>query len=504
MRIYQENVTVNPSEFMRLWIQEKVRFLSRLYHYALYGVMQDTIDVLTSMLIGNPDWVTVPEDPRADALFTILWQDEMDIHATDALRNYLIAGCGGVAITPLGIGSVSPLNFACLPDYFDYDIAMRLITMPSARARNIFGRFKGIDETEYVYGKGDDTISAPLQRYYPQAYSTYEEKYVDIIEVWNGGEWQYYTANNKRIGDKIDANSYEGYFYLLGDRRPEFLEPLYGNELAPSDCSLIPIGMVEKVVGLSVSNDVNIVKELNSIIEATIALAKRQALLFVRKGAVVDQRMIALLENNYKVIWVSDNESTIETTDKPTIADLQVARQSLSEQLISRTGVSSYQRGVPAPGVNMATEAALLQANSNVRVNRLQVKVARWLTQVSESYKEYLVRLYPEYQEPKIICVNGITEEIGGIAVPYSQVLAGISIYPATGGFSDMQQRREELIGAIQAASLAPGRYDIGKMADSLLMTYRVDPALLRNQQAGGIMLPNNNELSYLGGIGNG
>ncbi len=460
---------VKISSYMREWIETHLAHLRDARALAHRKMVMDTIDILVASLIGGVDFLTEPDNRVADILFTTLWYRRVNELAERALRSWLVTGAGGLAITPLGISAMEGENFAPLGSWHE-PIALihrRVLLLDEAMQR--FPR-KHLREVATRYA---DALPPPAVRTMSQFYNP---PVVEIDVALHEGEWHFY-AQDRLLGRKPLRNG-EGFYLLLGEARADT------GESAPE--LDYPISILEKLRASFVGrHDQDLIADYEEALEALVALAKQQSLIFVRRGAVTDEAMIDLLERNYKVIWHVDQEPPVSSIMKASLQELLAVLEKLEQQMTSRTGVSPYQRGTTAPGIRYATEAALLQGNTNIRIQYLAHRVAQWLNDVVEAVREYFVWLAPEEQETVTFVVDGVTHTFG-VAHPYADVLEGLKVTVGNMGFQDMMTRRQELLQAMQVASIVPTRYDLGKLADALLKTYRIDATeVLANAGAG-------------------
>ena len=455
------------SSYMRQWLESHRGHLQDMRSLASRSVVQDVLDILIASLIGGLDFLTEPDNRVADVLFTTLWRKRVERLAMRGVRSWLVTGVGGVAVTPLGVDSITAERFAPLGTWDDPTALIFRRILHLEDARKLFPA-KHLGELAVRFRA---TLPAPVisgigEFYNPQV--------VEIDEVLHNGEWHYYCHD--RLLGTMPQVSDNDFYVLYGDTREDT-----GEQGAATD---FPVSTVEKLHGSMKIGDVDLIRDYEDALSALVALAKMQSLAFVRKGSIIDEQMVELLERNYKVIWHADADNPVSNVVRPSLQELLAALEKLEQQFTSRTGVSPYQRGVAAPSIQYATEAALLQQNTNIRIQMLAHQIANWLNTVIEAVRQFWVWQPADEQESVSFIVDG-THYTFGAAMPYETVLRGIKVTAGNLGFQDMMTRRMELLQAMQAASIVPTRYDLGKLADALLKTYRIDPTEVMNYGTG-------------------
>ena len=78
-------------------------------HYEPAGsIAADIVSVLEASLIGRVDLRVDPDDPTADQLISLLYNKHLHPLVREAVRDYIICGWSGIAITPFGPARLKP------------------------------------------------------------------------------------------------------------------------------------------------------------------------------------------------------------------------------------------------------------------------------------------------------------------------------------------------------------------------------------------------------------
>jgi hypothetical protein len=372
-------------------------------HYEPAGsIASDIVAVLEASLIGRVDLRVDPDDPTADQLISILYNKHLHPLVREATRDYIICGWGGVTMTPWGPARLKPEHAVAGKDWY-----LRRYELDVRAARQRFGKRRVFDNKSGSVLLVESLDDGKLQVRYGDAivYST---------------EWDY----EPRL--------------LVGDERPKLVDnSLHG----------APIGIIESCKDLFLDHHV-----LKSMIVRRAAMA---GLVQVVSAQLEDPASADNIARRWDTVLVRDS-AAVFPLDQRSLAELMTIQQSIEQAISARSGVSLFQRGISDPHVQTATEAALLQSQTNTRLVYLQSLVRDWLNDCVSDYRRYLVNLPDDELEYIEFPMNGSTEYFGA-GRHYSEVLAGRQVSVALSGYRDVAQRQQEVLSLLPVLQQAGG-----------------------------------------------
>lgn len=366
-------------------------FDSTVTSYTYAGsIASDIVNVLEASLVGRVDLRIEPADDLADALLSTLYVRHLHPLVRESVRDYIICGWGGIVITPWGPRRLKPESST----FIGRDGYLRKYSMPASDARRRFGNRKAL------FGKRDDV----------QLVECLADGY---LEVWFGDErlfrkeWDYRPQ------------------LLLGDERPAEIDDFRG----------APIGIVESARELFLSHYlVGLAIRRKSL---------RAGLVQVVASELDDPASAENIASRWDAVIVRQGPAIIPV-EQMSLSELLAVRQSIEQEIASRTGVTPFARGLSDPRTQTATEVALIQSQGGTRLAYMQSEVRDWLNACVADFRRYLVWLPADEQEAIEIPFNG-TVEVFGVGRPYGDVLAGKYVSVNHSGYTDIIQRQQEV-----------------------------------------------------------
>jgi hypothetical protein len=364
-------------------------------HYEPAGsIAADIVAVLEAALIGRVDLRVDPDDAVADQLMTLLYNRHLHPLVREAVRDFVVCGWGGIAITPWGPARLKPEHALAGQCWY-----LRRYELDVKAARQRFGKRRVFD------GKSGDVL---------------------LVEMLDDGKLQV------RYGDTIVFSrdwDYEPRL-LLGDERPKLVDSsLHG----------APISIIESCRDLFIDHHI-----LKSMIVRRAAMA---GLVQVVSSQLEDPASADNIAKRWDTVLVRDG-AAVFPLDQRSLAELMTIQQQIEQSISARSGVSMFQRGISDPHIQTATEAALLQSQTNTRLVYLQTIVRDWLNECVTDYRRYLVSLPDDELEYVEFPMDGTTQYFG-TGRHYSEALAGRQVSVALSGYRDIAQRQQEVLSLL-------------------------------------------------------
>ena len=373
------------------------------HHYEPAGsIASDIVAVLEASLVGRVDLRVDPDDAVSDQLITLLYQRHLHPLVRESVRDYIICGWGGIVVTPWGPARLKPEHAVAGHCWY-----LRRYELDVRDARRRFGKRRVFD------GKSGDVL---------------------LVETLEDGKLQV------RSGDAIVYNEPWDYEprLLLGDERPKLVDnSLHG----------APIGIIESCRDLFIDHHI-----LRQMIVRRSAMA---GLVQVVSSQLEDPQSADNIAKRWDTVLVRDG-AAVFPLDQRSLAELLTIQQQIEQSISARSGVSMFQRGISDPHVQTATEAALLQSQTNTRLVYLQSIVRDWLNDCVGDYRRYLVSL-PEDELEYVEFPQSGTTEFFGRGRHYSEALAGRQVSVALSGYRDVAQRQQEVLSLLPVIQQSGG-----------------------------------------------
>jgi len=391
-------------------------------HYEPAGsIASDIVAVLEASLVGRVDLRVDPDDPVSDQLISILYNKHLHPLVREAVRDYIICGWSGIVITPWGPARLKPEHGIAGHCWY-----LRRYELDVRDARRRFGKRRVFD------GKSGDVL---------------------LVETLEDGKLQV------RFGDAVVYSSDWNYEprLLVGDERPKLVDnSLHG----------APIGIVESCRELFIDHHI-----LRSMITRRAAMA---GLVQVVGSQLEDPQSADNIARRWDVVLVRDS-AAVFPLDQRSLGELLTIQQQIEQSISARSGVSLFQRGISDPHIQTATEAALLQSQTNTRLVYLQSIVRDWLGECVSDYRRYLVNL-PESELEYIEFPHDGTTQYFGTGRHYSEALAGRQVSVALSGYRDLAQRQQEVLSLLPV--LQQSGADVRPLLEELIRLSGRDPKL--------------------------
>ena len=372
-------------------------------HYEPAGsIASDITSVLEASLVGRVDLRVDPDDPVSDQLITLLYNRHLHPLVREAVRDFVVVGWGGIVVTPWGPARLKPEHAIAGHCWY-----LRRYELDVRDARRRFGKRKVFD------GKSGDVL---------------------LVETLQDGKLQV------RFGDAIVYSSDWDYEprLLIGDERPKLVDAsLHG----------APIGIIESCRDLFIDHHI-----LRQMIVRRAAMA---GLVQVVSSQLEDPASADNIAKRWDTVLVRDG-AAVFPLDQRSLSELMAIQQSIEQAISARSGVSMFQRGISDPHIQTATEAALMQSQTNTRLVYLQSLVRDWLNDCVSDYRRYLVNLPDDELEYIEFPMNGSTEYFG-TGRHYSEALAGRHVSVALSGYRDVAQRQQEVLSLLPVLQSAGG-----------------------------------------------
>jgi hypothetical protein len=391
-------------------------------HYEPAGsIASDIVAVLEASLVGRVDLRVDPDDPVADQLITLLYSKHLHPLVRESVRDYIVCGWGGIVVTPWGPTRLKPEHAVAGKSWY-----LRRFELDVKSARQRYGKRRVFDNKD-----GDILLVETLQE------GKLQVRYGDAIVY--STEWDY----EPRL--------------LVGDERPKLVDgSLHG----------APIGIIESCRDLFIDHHI-----LRTMITRRAAMA---GLVQVISGQLEDPASADNIAKRWDTVLVRDG-SAVFPLDQRSLAELMTIQQQIEQSISARSGVSLFQRGISDPSVNTATEAALLQSQTNTRLVYLQTIVRDWLNECVSDYRRYLVNLSDNELEYVEFPHDGTTQYFGA-GRHYSEVLAGRQVSVALSGYRDVAQRQQEVMALLPV--LQQSGANVKPLLEELIRLSGRDPKL--------------------------
>jgi hypothetical protein len=391
-------------------------------HYEPAGsIASDIVAVLEASLVGRVDLRVDPDDPVADQLVTLLYNRHLHPLVREAVRDFIICGFGGIAMTPWGPARLKPEHAVAGHCWY-----LRRYELDVRAARQRFGKRRVFDN------KSGDVL---------------------LVETLQDGKLQV------RFGDAIVFSADWDYQprLLVGDERPKLVDgSLHG----------APIGIIESCRDLFI--DHHILRQM------IVRRASMAGLVQVVSSQLEDPASADNIAKRWDTVLVRDG-AAVFPLDQRSLAELMSIQQSIEQAISARSGVSLFQRGISDPHIQTATEAALLQSQTNTRLVYLQSIVRDWLNDCVGDYRRYLVSLPDDELEYVEFPMDGTTQYFGA-GRHYSEVLAGRQVSVALSGYRDVAQRQQEVLSLLPVLQQTGG--NVKPLLEELIRLSGRDPKL--------------------------
>jgi len=392
------------------------------HHYEPAGsIASDIVAVLEASLVGRIDLRIDPDDPVADQLISILYNKHLHPLVRESVRDYIVCGWGGVTMTPFGPARLKPEHAIAGPCRY-----LRRYELDVRAARQRFGKRRVFDNRSGS---------------------------VLLVETLQDGKLQV------RFGDAIVFSQPWDYEprLLVGDERPKLVDnSLHG----------APVGIIEQCKDLFIDHHV-----LKAMIVRRAAMA---GLVQVVSSQLDDPASADNIAKRWDTVLVRDG-AAVFPLDQRSLAELLTIQQQIEQAISARSGVSLFQRGISDQHVQTATEAALLQSQTNTRLVYLQSLVRDWLNDCVSDYRRYLVNLSENELEYVEFPHDGSTEYFGA-GRHYSEVLAGRQVSIALSGYRDVAQRQQEVLSLLPVLQQTGG--NVKPLLEELIRLSGRDPKL--------------------------
>jgi hypothetical protein len=180
------------------------------------------------------------------------------------------------------------------------------------------------------------------------------------------------------------------------------------------------------------------------------------------------------IAKRWDTVLVRDG-SAVFPLDQRSLAELMTIQQQIEQAISARSGVSLFQRGISDPHIQTATEAALMQSQTNTRLVYLQSLVRDWLNDCVADYRRYLVNLPDNELEYIEFPMDGTTQYFGA-GRHYSEALAGRQVSVALSGYRDIAQRQQEVLSLLPV--LQQSGSNVRPLLEELIRLSGRDPKL--------------------------
>ena len=469
------------------------------------------IDTLSALLIGRIEFRYTPERPEVQAIFERIWHDEVAALATLAVRDYLVAGVGGLALTPLGVSALRPELTIAYPNWHRFEWIARLVIIPEHYLEYVLGK-KGLS----LYRKYQAGRTA-LRNQNDKELVNELPSGLPCIEIYDGYKLSYYV--NGRLVQTHELGGRYNYFLLVGEERtvdedyvnmvssgmaasyPHFTSfadyvGLQRIQSYPEDWTEngieLPVGMLERCVR-SVYRGYNLYEAHEKLVESILKEALKGRWAFYRFDAF-DTESLAFqeFESIFNAIGYNWEDafkgSPVTFAGGVNLQELQIGLRELEQIITSVTGVSPYMLGVVGV-TRVASEVVASQQHTNVKLSVQQERVAQMLARFVRAYQFYLASLPEQFQrvylEPidtngqlryiRLGPVNQNTPYLPMIEeVDYLDFFSRCRIDLAYTGQLSLNERRQNYMQAIQL---------LASMLQVLMQTgsvYRLEPIIDR------------------------
>jgi hypothetical protein len=469
------------------------------------------IDTLSALLIGRIEFRYTPERPEVQAIFERIWHDDVAALTTIAVRDYLVAGVGGLALTPLGVSALRPELTIAYPNWHRFEWIARLVIVPEHYLEHVLGR-KGLS----LYRKYQAGRTALRNRDENESVNELPSG-LPCIEIYDGYKLSYYV--NGRLMQTHELGGRYNYFLLVGEERtvdedyvnmvssgmsasyPHFTSfadyvGLQRVQSYPEDWTEngieLPVGMLERCVR-SVYRGYNLYEAHEKLVESILKEALKGRWAFYRFDAF-DTESLAFqeFESIFNAIGYNWEDafkgSPVTFAGGVNLQELQIGLRELEQIITSVTGVSPYMLGVVGV-TRVASEVVASQQHTNVKLSVQQERVAQMLARFVRAYQFYLASLPEQFQrvylEPidmdgqlryiRLGPVNQNTPYLPMIEeVDYLDFFSRCRIDLAYTGQLSLNERRQNYMQAIQL---------LASMLQVLMQTgsiYRLEPIIDR------------------------
>ena len=485
------------------------------------------IDTLAALLTGRIEFRYIPERPEVQAVFERIWHDEVANLVGIAVRDYLVAGIGGLAITPMGVSNIRPELAVAYPNWHRYEWIARLVVVPERYLEAVLGKRGQALYRRYQAGRAANASDRDTEAELPIG--------LPCIEFYDGYTLRYYV--NGREVSSHDLGGRYNYFLLLGEERTvnedyvrvggeAELEASYPHftsfmsyvgmqrvQSYPQDWTEdgieLPIGMLERCVR-SIYRGYNLYEAHEKLVESILKEALKGRWAFYRFDAF-DTESLAFQEfesifNAIGYHWEDDLKGTppVQFAGGVSLQELQIGLRELEQIITSVTGVSPYMLGVVGV-TRVASEVVASQQHTNVKLSVQQEKVAQMLARFTRAYQFYLASLPDEFQRVYLepIETNGQLQYIrlGPVnkdspylplieEVEYLDFFSRCRIELAYTGQLSLNERRQnymqavQLLGSVLQILMQMGSvYRLEPIIDRLLKDFGVDLREVKEQQ---------------------
>lgn len=469
-----------PTTCVNQWFNDHKLWIQELRETQTRSTAKKILTIQRAQMVGVIDLQTDPHDLLADALITKLFISKKSPYQLKKrifrLADDLLAcGVGGIVIGPLGIASLRPENFVPYPNFYEPELTIRSFRLTEKQCKALFGRLKIFDKALAANAKDDAFSEEDLKELGIEATIRLEEVYNYQDETFT------YYCLDEPLAEPFEAKPWEGHYFQIGEERPQ-------TPNTPKNKRGMPIGTLETLMGVD-NLDPNMIEEYENIIEAITAWAKRASLCFIRENSITNPEMQQFLENNYHTIWVR-GEDPIVRADMPSVPDMMAAYNIIQQDTTGRVGHTAYHEGNIQPGVQKATEVAVLANLSSTRLVSQGHDLNETVSEIIEAFADYLIHLPPEDVPPLRIKVSGQTEEYGPER-PYAETLANVRVLVGAIGIQDYLQQRQDLTNALAIAKTLGPVVDYTRLAMRLFRNFGVPPEdIMLNQPNAGAGMP--------------
>jgi len=505
------------------------------------------IDTLVSLLVGRIEFRYIPERPEVQLVFERIWYDDVAPLVDIAVRDYLVTGIGGLALTPLGVYAIRPELSLAYPNWHRSEWIARLVIIPEAYLEDVLGK-RGISlYRSYRQARVHDrSIRLDPKRENEPSYLL--PLGLPAIEIYDGRSLSYYV--NGRFVRSHPLGGRYGYFLLIGEERSidevsysfnamsgsyTDLEASYPHFTSimdyigmqrttsyPEDWTEwgleLPIGMLERCVR-SVYFGYNLYEAHEKLVESIMKEALKGRWAFYRFDMFdTDSAAFQEFESLFNAIGYNADDTyrvakPVEFAGGVSLPELQVGLRELEQVLTSVTGVSPYMLGVVGV-TRVASEVVASQQHTNVKLSVQQERVARMLDRFVRSYQFYLASLPPEHQrvyleamevegELRYVRVGELRSDIPSLSMideaDYLDFFSRCRIELAYTGQLSLHERRQnymqavQLLGSVMQVLMQMGAtYRLEPIVDRLLKDFGVDLREVKQpiQSVGPVMEP--------------
>lgn len=469
------------------------------------------IDTLCALLIGRIEFRYTPERPEVQAIFERIWHDEVAALTEIAVRDYLVAGVGGLALTPLGVSALRPELTIAYPNWHRYEWIARLVIVPERYLEYVLGK-KGLS----LYRRYQASRAA-LRNQNENGSASELPSGLPCMEIYDGYKLAYYV--NGQLVQTHELGGRYNYFLLVGEERtvdedyvrtassemsaayPHFTSfvdyiGLQRVQSYPEDWTEdgieLPVGMLERCVR-SVYRGYNLYEAHEKLVESILKEALKGRWAFYRFDAF-DTESLAFqeFESIFNAIGYNWEDAykgpPVTFAGGVNLQELQIGLRELEQIITSVTGVSPYMLGVVGV-TRVASEVVASQQHTNVKLSVQQERVAQMLARFVRAYQFYLASLPEQFQrvylEPididgqlryvRLGPVNQNTPYLPMIEeVDYLDFFSRCRIDLAYTGQLSLNERRRNYMQAVQL---------LGSVLQILMQTgsvYRLEPIIDR------------------------